>query len=293
MSSKTEPARKERDPAVSMSLINELLKNPLDPAYQLEADRHPRTDSSARTGRRSPVLIVTTVLLGFAVATGALALRVPQTEQDRRRATLVTRIEASQGEISGNAKQIVALRSEIAALQGRALQRNNAPGTASQLSGLAATTGVAAVTGPGLTLTVDDAPTSGAGAGTDPRAPQGTSASASKGVVTSADLQLVVNGTWQAGAEAVSVNGQRLTAHSAIRSAGEAILVNFTPVAPPYLVSAIGPSSLLARFERTEGGVYLAGLREGFDIRSSVRSADALRLPAAAVPELRFAKAVS
>lgn len=292
----SDAATKQRDPAASMSLINELMKNPLDPAYQLETDRLRATNSTPRAGRRSPVLILTVVLLGFALATAASALRIPQTEQDRQRASLVSRIETRQGEISGSARRIVALRSEIGALQGRALQRNNADGTASQLTALAATTGVAAVTGPGLVLDVDDAPTGNGGAGGDPRAPKDSavqSGSANTGVVTSADLQIVVNGLWQAGAEAISINGERLTAHSAIRSAGEAILVNFTPIAPPYVVSAIGPAALQTGFERSEGGLYLAGLGKGFNIRSSARSAKDLRLPAAAVPELRFAKADS
>ena len=36
----------------------------------------------------------------------------------------------------------------------------------------------------------------------------------------------LVNGLWQAGAEAISINGQRLTSTSAIRFAGQAILVD-------------------------------------------------------------------
>ena len=46
------------------------------------------------------------------------------------------------------------------------------------------------------------------------------------------DLQIVVNGLWDAGAEAISVNGQRLTSKSAIRFAGQAILVNYRPADP-------------------------------------------------------------
>ena len=44
------------------------------------------------------------------------------------------------------------------------------------------------------------------------------------------DLQIVVNGLWASGAEAVSVNGQRLTSKAAIRFAGQAILVNYRPL---------------------------------------------------------------
>ena len=53
-----------------------------------------------------------------------------------------------------------------------------------------------------------------------------------------------MNGLWSVGAEAIAVNGQRLTAQSAIRSAAGAILVNYRPLKPPYRVEAIGPPDL-------------------------------------------------
>lgn len=284
------PVAKVVDPAASMSLINELMRNPLDPAYQLEADRRLTSGARARSSRYSPVLVAVAVLLGFALATGAIALRVPRTEQDRKRASLVSRIETRQGEITASSARIIGLRAQIAGLQERALARNNADASAAQLSRLSASTGVAVVSGAGVVLKLDDASTSGTGSGGDPRAVQDPKAGPSQGVITSADLQVIINGVWQAGASAVSINGQRLTGHSAIRSAGEAILVNFVPLAPPYEVSAIGPAALKAGFERSEGGVYLAGLRNGFSIRSSITAETVLRLPAAVVPDVRFAK---
>ena len=63
------------------------------------------------------------------------------------------------------------------------------------------------------------------------------------------DLQKVANDLWAAGAEAIAINGQRLTATSTIRSAGAAILVDFRPVTSPYEVSAIGPGSLREQFD--------------------------------------------
>mgnify|MGYP006206322601 CR=1 FL=1 len=57
-------------------------------------------------------------------------------------------------------------------------------------------------------------------------------------------LQDIANALWSAGAEAVAINGQRLTATSTIRAAGGAILVGFRPVTGPYEVSAIGPAEM-------------------------------------------------
>ena len=67
------------------------------------------------------------------------------------------------------------------------------------------------VTGPGMVVRLDDAPTGdGDGADVDPRTDDDAD-----GRVTDRDLQTVVNEVWAAGAEAVAVNGQRLTALSA------------------------------------------------------------------------------
>ena len=60
------------------------------------------------------------------------------------------------------------------------------------------------------------------------------------------DLALLVNGLWRAGAEAIAINGQRLTARSAIRNSGAAINVNGRPpLSPPYVVTAIGDTKTL------------------------------------------------
>ena len=80
-----------------------------------------------------------------------------------------------------------------------------------------------AVTGPGITVTLDDS--ADAVSGSDPA--RGSSGF-EEGRVSAADLQIVSNGLWAAGAEAISINGQRLTTRSAIRFAGQAILVDLS-----------------------------------------------------------------
>ncbi len=102
------------------------------------------------------------------------------------------------------------------------------------------------------------------------------------GRVRDRDLQRVVNGLWQAGAEAVSVNGRRLTALSAIRAAGDAVLVDNRPLAPPYTVLALGPGEELATaFRATAEGRHLEVLREEYGIRAGTTVHDRLELPAA------------
>jgi uncharacterized protein YlxW (UPF0749 family) len=108
--------------------------------------------------------------------------------------------------------------------------------------------------------------------------------------VRDGDLQLVVNSLWAAGAEAVSINGQRLGPTTAIRFAGEAVLVDFRPVTNPYRVSAIGnPGTLSRRFLASPEVGALAVISKSFGLRFDFAQEDQLNLPAASVPELRAA----
>ncbi len=95
-------------------------------------------------------------------------------------------------------------------------------------------------------------------------------------------MQRVVNGLWESGAEAVAINGQRLTALSAIRAAGDAILVDNKPLVPPYTVLAVGDGKKLSTaFQDSADGQYLHVLQENFGIRSSISTEEKVRLPAA------------
>ena len=77
--------------------------------------------------------------------------------------------------------------------------------------------GATAVHGPGVKLVVNDAKEASGGGDGDPRETSGFS---DTGRVRDRDMQRVVNGLWESGAEAVSINGQRLTALSAISRSG-------------------------------------------------------------------------
>jgi uncharacterized protein YlxW (UPF0749 family) len=106
------------------------------------------------------------------------------------------------------------------------------------------------------------------------------------------DLQTVVNGLWAAGAEAIAVNGQRLTARSAIRYAGQAILVDFRPLVPPYVVQAIGEAAgLQTRFAAGSAGAYLQALRDNYGVQGAIVPSANLELPGAGGSTTRFASA--
>jgi len=104
------------------------------------------------------------------------------------------------------------------------------------------------------------------------------------------DLQQLVNGLWAAGAEAVSVNDLRVSARTAIRSAGEAVLVDLRPLSPPYVVRAVGaPATLQTSFVDGAPGRRLATYASVYGLRLSVEASDALTLAGSALTDLRAA----
>jgi uncharacterized protein YlxW (UPF0749 family) len=154
-----------------------------------------------------------------------------------------------------------------------------------RLAALGTASATTAVQGPGVVVTHDDAP-AGDPVGDDPL----RGGTVLEGRVRDADLQDVVNGLWAAGAEAVAVDGQRLTALSAIRSAGESVLVDLRPLSPPYVVEAVGDAARLeVRFVDGPSGRRLTTLASLYGIRFEVSRADELDLPAAGTPDLRAA----
>lgn len=138
---------------------------------------------------------------------------------------------------------------------------------------LAKAVGYTAVDGTGVEVSLNDAPV-------DSTAPTGA---ITPGRIQDRDLQLVVNGLWQAGATAVAINDRRITASSAIRAAGEAILVNYRPLNPPYLVKAIAANSdaLAAKFRDGSAALLLEQLSERYGVVWELNTVGHTTLPAA------------
>lgn len=277
------PVRKD----TSMALLTLIMERPLDPGYAAAAQR--RTASGAPTSRtgRSAQTIVVLMLIGLLLATAAVQARGQTTTRVAEREQLVAQIGRQDAAAAQLQRSIADLQARIEAERSRSLELQDQGQLADEVRRLGLLTGAIAVTGPGVTVTVDDAATVAQAPGNDPRA----DATADDGRVLDRDLQLVVNGLWAAGAEAVSINGQRLTALSAIRSAGQAILVDYRPLSPPYRILAVGdPKRLPASFGDGPGGRSLLYLADNFGIRHSVVANSRLVLPASAGLDVRRAE---
>lgn len=134
------------------------------------------------------------------------------------------------------------------------------------------------VRGPGLVVELSDAPVPVSDA---PR-------------VGGRDLRVVLNGLWYAGAEAVAVDGLRITSLSAVTSADGVVQVNYVPLASPITVSVIGDASVLEqRFRAGAAGRYLDARTEGDGLVIDVRTAEDLALDGDdRVASLEFAEAL-
>ena len=133
------------------------------------------------------------------------------------------------------------------------------------------TTGFSAVHGPGVRITVDNRP----GDEVD-------------GEVLDEDLATLVDGLFEAGAEAVAINDQRINALGGIRNTNRAVHVNGRPVNAPYTVSAIGdPRTLQARLVETYQGQQWFGRVNNFGFVYEAENVDDIRLPAAPERVLR------
>lgn len=271
----------------SMSLLVDMMTNTLDEGYAERAARKAEagpsgTPTVVRRGTAALALVAIGVVTGTAVA----QVRERQEQTSGLRAELAGEVRERTGETDRLAAQAERLRADVAAAQAAALGADTAGRSAARrLEALGLASGTLAVVGPGVTVRLSDA---AEGEGDQDESLRG--GTPVDGRVQDRDLQDLVNGLWAAGAEAVSINDVRLTALTAIRSAGDTILVDFRLLSPPYVVHAIGDPQQL-ELELLDGptGRRLATYTQLYGLGFEVRRDESLSLPGASTPDLRAA----
>jgi uncharacterized protein YlxW (UPF0749 family) len=261
-----------------MSLLTNVMDHSLDDGYAEAAARKKAEGAGGmpKTLRAKLGLAAGLVLAALVVTVGAAQARVAAPVVAKEREELVDRIDRETEAADELERSVDKLRDDVSERQREALEKSGGSDQA-ELMGLLS--GATEVHGPGVKLVVDDAKEAATGGDGDARESSGFS---DTGRVRDRDMQRVVNGLWASGAEAVSINGQRLTALSAIRAAGDAILVDNKPLVPPYTVLAVGNGKRLStRFQNSADGLYLHALQENFGIRTAISVEGDLRLPAA------------
>jgi uncharacterized protein YlxW (UPF0749 family) len=263
---------------VTMPLLTLITQQSLDEDYHHVAERRSPQAPRPSHGRPHRTAAVVIAVFGLLVTIAAVQTSRNASVNDASRVTLVQQITAERDRVSNLQDQIVRLRERNVGLQERLDQMTStAQTTVARMRRLETNTGFVAVSGPGVRATVDDAP-------------NGDPAQA----VRDEDLALLVDGLWSAGAEAIAINGQRLTTLSAIRNSGPAIHVNGRPLAPPYTVLAIGDTRTLQAdlLDSTHGSEFYSLARQ-LQFVFELRNEDSMSLPAAPDRLLRLRHATA
>ncbi len=204
-------------------------------AAVVRAFRRARAAQRWRGRRRTPLGQTLTaavcVLAGLMVVLSALNARGTDLRPGRN-TDLVSLVQAQSRRNADLTRTVTDLREQVDAL-GQA--GTGGTGLDDQLAASAATAGYSAVTGPAVTVTLDDAPASFAGDGIDPDLL----------LVHQQDIQAVVNALWIGGAEAMTIQGQRVVSTTGVKCVGNTVVLHGIPYAPPYVISAIGDPARL------------------------------------------------
>ncbi len=183
----------------------------------------------------------------FPVAIASLVLGIAISLQFRATSDAKVPSSAQRGDLIAEMRAVKderdRLQSELAEL--RAQSANSTGGGESlrkELEAARLQAGLTSLKGPGVVIRLSDSP----------RSP-GPDAVAYDYIVHDIDLSVLVNELWASGAEAVTVNDQRIVGRSSIRCVGPTVLVNANRVASPFIVKAIGD------VDHLEGGLKMPG----------------------------------
>lgn len=253
---------------VRTPLLELITQESLDEDYRHVANhRHAQgrpVDQSSR-GRTS-LTAIAVVLFGLLVSIAAVQTSRTAPIRSASNAQLIARIADRRAAVADQQKTIAQLRQYNTAADAAYgdLGTSVTSALATQQS-LLADTGWGERRGPGVRVQIDDTPGGGA-----------------SGQVRDSDLAGLVNGLWQAGATAIAVNGERVTALSSLRNTASVVRINDVSLSPPYTVVALGDTKTLqSRFVATTSGIRLHNLTSQFGMPFAMHNEDNLIVPAA------------
>jgi len=205
--------------------------------------------------------------LGFLIA-AQLAAEGPRVRYaSQERSSLVETVLTLQAQQEVLKSRILALRHDIGVLEAEGptsdalLKSLNADLEEARIAA-----GLIALQGPGLVFRIEDSGQPGAVADS---------------LVSAKDIRILVEEVWLAGAEAVSINGERVTVSTAVLDIGGSILVNSAYLAPPYEIAAIGAPGLYGRVQGSSTFADFVHARvEAHGLRLSVAELDDVVVPA-------------
>lgn len=261
-----ESATRDLPEHVTTPLLMRLTQQALEEDYRLVAERRAAAGEPGEPRRTRPAAATAIAVFGLLIAVAAVQASRDDEVTDAGRATLISRIQEERADLELRRGRIADLTRENQALTESLTDLTSARQRAvSQLRQLQLATGYLPATGEGVRVVVDGNPVGDA-----------------VQQVTDADLAMLVNGLWEAGAEAIAINDQRLNPLGSIRNVGSAVHVNTVPLSPPYVVRAIGDTRILqAELLNTTHGAEFFSLADQLGFEYTMQNEDQLSLPAA------------
>lgn len=261
----------------SMTLINEVMHRPLDPSYAAAARDKKLNPATNYKNTRATFILVLAVLMGVVVTVAVKELRAPQPAALAARTILEEQIKDRRLAVADLRHTNESLQSQIEQLRDATLAEVN-PELLQTVRKDSIINGSITVEGPGLIIKITDGP--GAHENYD-------------FAVHDSDLQSVINSLWASGAEAISVNDYRLTPTTAIRSAGETILIDLQAITSPYEIKAIGEEHVFERnFELSVGAGQLNVLNQRYGIGYQLKSEKSIKVIQGSPMVLFYAKKI-
>ncbi|HEX8779849.1 MAG TPA: DUF881 domain-containing protein [Nocardioides sp.] len=259
---------------VTTPLLTLITARSMDEDYAFVAEQRAAGDRRGpTTGGPSLSTVLAVVFFGLMVAVAAVQTSRNADVTEAGRATLISQIEAERDTLQRLQEEAASLAAANRAAEERLeTLRSQQRDLNSVVRRVETRTGHVPVRGPGVRLEIANAP----------YATETTE-------IRDEDLATLVDGLWEAGAEAISVNGERLTVLTGIRNTGRAIHIGGTPIRAPYTVLAVGdPGELQARLLETSEGAAWFVLVRSLGFQFAAENAEDLRLPAADLRPARF-----
>jgi len=255
----------------SSLLLSEIWNNLQDDSYQVKAEKRRKLGKSTSDPKWLIFIILTIAGLIFGIGASITRESIPLSIQNRDllRENITSQsllLEEKESRLEEVTQKISTLQETQAAVLPDIDQE--------ELALLNFLSGYQAVSGSGIEIEISDADLSKLSIDIDP----------SLARVFSTDISTVVNGLWTAGAEAISIGNQRIATRTAISQSGEAILVNYRPILPPYKIYAIGNENLSANFLKTNDYAQVNEVSRLYGIGLKVSKSDNIDIPTAVRP---------
>jgi uncharacterized protein YlxW (UPF0749 family) len=215
----------------------------------LPAQRETRSRRIALPNRRLLVLSLLLALVGLAGGSvlslkwqdKSTAAQQPITRESNPQLvqSTITKLEADQADLK---RALADARDQLDDLEANSAQEKaQLADVTGAISDESTSAGLVPLTGPGVIATFRDSSDAAVPQGEDP----------ANYILHDYNLRDIVNTLWASGAEAISINGERILSTTSIYCVGTTIICNITRLSPPYEVRAIGDPTALAAGLRT------------------------------------------